>query len=414
MRPSVTYGWASPIRLRRAFARPVRAPPYAPLPTPEPAPSRVAFALLGDVTGSSRALRQVRALAETGVDVRVLQVGASREPAALRGVDVTCAPWPAGRGPALFWRAHRLVRRMAAAHPADLYFASDLYVLPALAQAARRHGGRLVYDSRELYAALDSSAGRPWVSAAWRAVERRHIGRADAVLTVGDAIADRLAQAYRIDRPTVLYNAPEVPGAERATPPPTPRSPLLGPDDGRLVVLYQGLLRAGRGLPALVEGARRVPDVRLVVIGEGDLGDDLARGGAALGDRFALHPFVPPDALARVTPGADLGACLIEPHTESLRLSLPNKLFEYLAAGVPVLASPLPEIRRVVDQGVGVLADPDDPAAVAAALRRALDPGARAGWASRTRDVLEPYAWNHGRRTFNALIRDLLDRPAPA
>ncbi|MDT7856222.1 glycosyltransferase family 4 protein [Rubrivirga sp. S365] len=382
-----------------------------------PAPPRVVFALLGDPTGSSRALRQLRALRALGLDVRLLAVGPMRRPDVLRGVvgGAVAAPWPAGRGPAFFWRADRAVRRLAGRTPAALYLASDLYVLPALAAAARRHGGRLVYDSRELYAALDSSAGRPHVAAAWQAVEGRFIGRADAVLTVGDQIADRLAEAYGIARPTVLYNAPAPPppdgegGADRARAGRDALRARLGlPDDGRVVVLYQGLLRAGRGLPALVEAARRVDGVRLVVIGEGELWDDLARLGAPLGDRFRLHPFVPPDALAALTPGADLGACLIEPLTESLRLSLPNKLFEYLAAGVPVIASPLPEIRRVVERGVGVLADPADPAAVAAALRRALDADARESWAGRTTEALAPYAWDRGRGVFQDLVLGLL------
>ena len=314
---------------------------------------------------------------------------------------------PPGGGPLGFWRAHRTVRAAARATPAGLYLASDLYTLPALAAAAERHGGALVYDARELYDALDSTHDRPYVGRFWAAVEDRYAPRADAVLTVGEAIADRLAaRTGIIDRPIVLYNAPAL--AEGPVDPGALRRELGLPDDGRVVVLYQGLFREGRGLSALVEAARRVEGVRLVLIGEGALAGEIERAGEDLGHRLVVHPFVPPDRLATLTPGADLGACLIEPLTESLRLSLPNKLFEYLAAGVPVLASPLPEIRPVVEQGVGVLADPADPAAVADALRQSLDADRRARWAAAAPAALAPYTWTAGRRTFRALIDRLL------
>ncbi|PAP76755.1 glycosyltransferase [Rubrivirga marina] len=366
------------------------------------------FALVGDVTGSSRALRQLRVLAEAGVPVSVLQTAGPRAPRALPdGATLTVLGVRPGGGPLAFWRAHRAVREAALARPAGLYLASDLYTLPALVAASRRHGARLVYDSRELYTALDSTHGRPYVGAVWGAVERRSIGRADAVLTVGDAIADRLRDRYRIARPTVLYNAPYVAEAGSADRDALRRDLDL-PDDGRTIVLYQGLFRDGRGLRALTEAAAAVEGIRLVLIGEGALEAEIRTWSAALGDRLVVHPFVPPDRLAALTPGADLGACLIEPLTESLRLSLPNKLFEYLAAGVPVLASPLPEIRAVVDRGVGVLAAPSDPGAVADALRKALDPDRRARWAAAAPAALAPYTWNEGRRTFRALLDRLL------
>lgn len=365
------------------------------------------FAYLGDPSASSRALRQLRALAAIGVEATVVGFGALGDAGALpSGLDVQMLPLPPGSGPPVFWRAHRALRAYAARAPASLYLASDLYVLPALAGAAARHGGRLVFDSRELYAALDASAGRPFVSATWRAVEGRYIRRADAVLTVSEGIADRLAAAYGIERPTVIPNVPD--GS-----PPVPSDRLqraLGvPDDGRALVLYQGLFREGRGLTSLLEAARSVDAVRVVLVGEGPLEGRVRALAAPLGDRAAVHPFVPPRELPSWTVGADVGACLIEPLTDSLRLSLPNKLFEYLNAGVPVLASPLPEIRRAVEPfGVGVLADPDDPPAVARALRLASDPDARARWREAIPDARAAFSSTEATRRFQQLLQTLL------
>lgn len=366
------------------------------------------FALLGDATGSSRALRQLRALRGAGLAVTLLGFGPMRDAAALpEGVAVRLLPLPRGRGPTFFLAADRALRRATRALPARLCLASDLYVLPALAAAARRHGARLVYDARELYAALDATAGRPLVGRAWDALEHAFAHRADAVLTVCDSIADRLAARHGIARPHVFYNAPD----HTAAPPRTDALRARLGLDARPIVLYQGLFRQGRGLPALLRAAAGVPDVQLVLVGEGALEADLRARAAPLGNRVRFLPFTPPDALAPLTASADVGAVLIEGRTESLRLSLPNKLFEYLVAGVPVLASPLPEISRVVETfGAGLVADPDDPEALARALARlATDTALRTRLAAAAPAAAAAHSWAAAAPRFQRLIASLLD-----
>ena len=343
-----------------------------------PAAPTVAFALLGDVTGSSRALRQIRLLADTGAAVRVVHFGPpGPTPALPAGVEVRALPLPSARGPRLFWQAHRAVARALRGLDADVVHASDLHVLPAAARAARQHGAALVYDAREWYAGLDASHRRPWVGRAWGAVEARYAPQCHLVLTVNDAIADRLAAERGIPRPTVVRNV-----AAWATAAPTGQlRDRLGIPPDRPLALYQGLFREGRGLRQLVDALRDVPEADLVLIGDGAEADALRALADRLDGRGHVLPFTPPDALVALTPDADVGVIVAEPLTESLRMGLPNKLFEYAAAGLPILAgSGIEPLRDVVERtGAGEAVDPNDRPALVAALRRMLtDAPARA------------------------------------
>ncbi|GAB5519105.1 MAG: glycosyltransferase family 4 protein [Rhodothermales bacterium] len=356
----------------------------------------ILFALTGDVHRNSRALKQLRVFGAMGLHTTVLTLGDGPAPPNLPNTRLISVALPPARGPRHFWNVHQTFARHAEQVTARVYHASDLYVLPALNRARQRRQptAKLVYDARECYPHVASTVGRPWVTAVWKRVERRALRHADAVFTVSDSIADWMVATYGIRRPQLLHNVP----AYQAVPPTNDLREQLGLTDDTPIILHQGQMRKYRGCAWLVEAMAHVHDAHLVFLGRGLLQLELAARAEALGLSARVHflPPVPPDALLPVTASADIGVTLLEDVCLNHRYALPNKLFEYLMAGLPVVASALPECRRVVEaHGVGHIVDPTDTAQLADTLRIML--AERVLWRQRVNQhvttVFETFSW---------------------
>ena len=253
------------------------------------------------------------------------------------------------------------------AEPADIWHGMWAGSLPALGRLRRRHGGRTVYDSRDVYlhARAFDRMGPLW-RRFYLGLERRWASSADAVVTVNDAYADILERTLRIPRPPVVMNCPE-----RWTPPDPPPDLIrerLGLDAGTSIVLYQGNLMTERGIEESMAAIVEVPGAVLVLLGYGGSRDAFA--AMALEPRYRgrvhLLPAVPPTELLAWTASADALVMAIQPTTLNHRYTTPQKLWEAMAAGVPVVASDLPGMASVVTStGCGVLCDPTSPASIA-------------------------------------------------
>jgi len=271
----------------------------------------------------------------------------------------------------LFWR--RAKERLLATRP-DAFHAHDLDVLWPAVRAARRLDVPLVYDSHELWIEQSSLVERPAIRTFWSLLERRLIGNAHRVIAVSESIARTLEDRYRLEEVTVLRNLPLYrPSIEsdriRAE---------LGLAADRPVVLYQGGFLTENGLSEQIEAASGFGPAAFVLIGDGPRETALRQqvSRSALQDRVFFIPRVPFRELHSYTCSADLGLCLIKNAGRSFYYSMPNKLFEYLMAGLPVLASDFPEMRRVVaETGAGAVADPEDPEAIRTLVCRMLADG---------------------------------------
>jgi glycosyltransferase involved in cell wall biosynthesis len=275
-----------------------------------------------------------------------------------------------------------------AAPIADIYHGHDLTGLAAAVAAADRHNGAtVVYDSHEVFLEAGSNARRPaWAKRILARLELRWAGDVAALVTVNQALGELLGPSLGIRRVVVVHNAPP-----RYDPPANPpdrirKATRIAADEP--VALYHGAFSADRGLLELVAAWPLVglDEAHLVFLGYGDLRAELEAlaSGPMVPGRIHVLSAVPPEELADWVASADVGLMPNQPRTLNERLSTPNKLFECLAVGVPVVSSDFPERRRIIvddpDGPLGSVCDPTDPAALAGAIRSilVLDPSARA------------------------------------
>ena len=274
----------------------------------------------------------------------------------------------------------------------DVVMANDLPMLPVAVRIAEEACARLVYDSHELYCEQDF-----WrlEKRRWRAVETRYIGRADAVITVNVSIADELRDRYGLKQVHVVLNAVSKAEEDRGR----YFHQKFGLDQNSKVLLFQGGMSRDRNLQTLVGAMSLVqrPDVILVLMGEGSYQVHLERlvRRRRLSDRVRFHPMVSQDELLGVTAAADIGVIPYRANCLNNYYCTPNKLFEFIAVGLPVLSSDLPELRRFVhDTGIGLVADMRSEKKAAAAVETMVDDAQRlAAFRAASTELRDSVCW---------------------
>ncbi|MCB8819094.1 glycosyltransferase [Microvirga rosea] len=344
---------------------------------------RIAVVDFHSLASDSRVLRTAETLHRAGHEVLLVGYGPAPQGVPYRVALLPDLPSPfvirAGillrQAPAnllpasshLFYWLHegrRKARTILREFRPEAVHANDWTTLPLAVDAKARLGARIVYDSHEM-AIAEYEHSLKWRLAALshvRTIEGRGIRAADAVITVSPGIADALTEAYPgLARPAVIRNVPD---AERAP---------FRPVGARIEVLFHGLLRSNRGLEAIIDSLPAWRDEFHLTLRGPAAPAYLAALASRAETRGVAHrirfqpPVTPANVVSRASE-ADIGLCILPDSSRHNRFALPNKLFEYLAAGLAVVTSPLPDMAEIVRRyGCGSLAR-DEAAAVTEAI----------------------------------------------
>jgi glycosyltransferase involved in cell wall biosynthesis len=231
-------------------------------------------------------------------------------------------------------------------HRATLLVSNDLDTLLANYAASRfKPLTRLVYDSHEYFTEVPELQDRPKVKRTWEAIENWILPKLQTVYTVNESIAELYREKYKKEIRVVRNVSPKWSALNSLS-----KSELDIPENKFLIILQGAGINIHRGAEEAVEAMKTVEDAVLLIVGDGDVIDSLKKyvNDYGLQNKVIFYGKRPYSEMMNFTQHADVGLTLDKPTNLNYRFSLPNKVFDYIHAGTPVICTDLVEVARIV------------------------------------------------------------------
>ena len=223
----------------------------------------------------------------------------------------------------------------------DLLFSNDLDTLLPNYIIGKLQNKKLVFDSHELFSEIPELVNKQRVKKVWLFLEKTIIPKLQNVITVSDSIKNHYHNLYGISA-IVIRNIPKIEHINQKN--------FEIDTKGKKVILYQGSVNIGRGIELMIDTMALLDEYLFIVIGDGDILEQLKEkvSNLSLHDKVKFIGKKTPEELKELTPNATIGMSLEEDLGLNYRYALPNKIFDYLHANVPVIVADLPEMRSLI------------------------------------------------------------------
>ncbi len=294
-------------------------------------------------------------------------------------------------------------------HHADILLSNDLDTLPANYLISKIKKIPLVYDSHEYFTGVPELVNRKKTQSIWKKIESVILPQLKYAYTVNDSIAGLYKDEYGV-RFQVIRNLPEsnrIMHRDRKL----LRRELGLPTDQPIVILQGAGINIQRGAEEAVEAMQYLDDCLLLIVGGGDVMPVLKKMTKDLNlkNKIRFEGKKPPGELMLYTQACNLGLSLDKDTNINYRYSLPNKLFDYIHAGIPVLASDLPEVKKIVETyQVGRIAQHHNPEYLAGMIKGMLsDQEANENWKSKLAAAADKLNWETERIKLLAIFNNI-------
>ncbi len=287
----------------------------------------------------------------------------------------------------------------------DVILANDLDTLLPAFLISRLKNIDVVYDSHEYFTESEGLTGRIFQKRVWLGIERFIFPKLKHVYTVNESIAQIYRDLYHVNV-KVVRNIPKLQSEIQ----PKSRHDLGLPEHQKIIILQGAYIDPDRGGEELIQSMQYLQGVLLLIIGSGRAMDTLKKMVVELNlvDKVRIMGKMPFGELRQFTMAADLGLSLDKPLHLNYTLSLPNKLFDYIHSGTPVLVSDLPELRRIVANfDVGVIASSYEPKILADDIHRALYHEDYAKWKRNCLLAREELNWENEAKVLQVIYGNL-------